>query len=185
MIGTVANAESFVRLNPNAHPVTWYEGATYQPTSSQIRGIPVNFLNKQWCAADELRTSDLPEKIAKQVEFEQRKYGWRFQHENLLLGHLRNVSAVVGIAKNCDTAKTAFFVLLIDQKKQGKDAVIFVTPFEEANYVILSIRDKRTIDIGFCSGCDDIIDLRLKRQGFYWVEYAMGDGDDVERRVKK
>jgi hypothetical protein len=94
-----ANAESFVHPNATGSGA-WYEGAVYTPKSTHIRGISVKSLDSRWCAAEELRLSDLPEEIAKQIEFDQKEYGWRFQYENFPFAHLLSVTALVGIAKN-------------------------------------------------------------------------------------
>jgi hypothetical protein len=82
-------------------------------------------------------------------------------------------------------SKTTFFILVLDSSKKERNSLLFVSPFEEVDFAILNIFNKNTIRIGFCDACDRIIGLRLKRIGFYWIEYVMGNGDDVETPVKK
>jgi hypothetical protein len=178
-----ANAESFVRPNPTSSG-SWYEGAVYAPKSIRIRGIPVKALDREWCAADELRIGDFPPKIAKEMTAHAKEAGWNFQHENFPFAHLHSVTALVGVAKKCGTNKTTFFILLLDNKEKGEKSLLFVQPFENELKLGLKVHDKDTIWIGFCENCDDITGLRLKKTGFFWVD-PFADEAESETPVKK
>lgn len=63
MTAQAATQQAFVTLNGDPKNEAWWVIAEFHPFTTEVRGIPVNRIRKNWCKATEFRKDIIPREL--------------------------------------------------------------------------------------------------------------------------
>jgi hypothetical protein len=163
-----AQAQGFATVKPGSE--AWWLRTSFNPTHTEVRGIPVAKIRESWCKATEFTRELMPQK---EMEAEQSgklmdEVGLSFAVTGSFDRSKVKQVALVGAYQTC-AGKKGSFLLIIDD---GTQKVRFVgeTPGEH-QFAILSVH-KNDVVIGYCMECDsgDVLRWNAKKKAFGWVK---------------
>jgi hypothetical protein len=158
-------AQDFVTMDPEPANYAWWLRARFHPFETEVRGIPVQKIRKNWCTASEFRRDLFPPDL----DFDD---GLSFAIDGFFDGSKIKQAALVGAYERCDGA-TGSFLLILDQPRQGPPAIRFVHEMPtEHQFVILRAERGPSIMLWHCMSCDNGSQLKWNRskRRFTWVE---------------
>jgi hypothetical protein len=168
-----AQAEQpFVTINGDPTTTAWWLLAEFQPFTTEVRGIPVNQIRKNWCRATEFRRDLIPEDllVEKGVDL-MAQANLSFALEGHLDGSAVNQVALVGVYQEC-AGKKGTFTLVLDQLADGKRKVRFVSASPtDHQFSALGKGEGNTIVAWNCMDCDirAVLKWDRKKRKFDWV----------------
>jgi hypothetical protein len=175
LVLTIAQArgqQSFVTVEGDLKSTAWWVLADFHPFTTEVRGIPVNQIRKNWCKATEFRKELIPRELlfADNVDaMEAAKLS--FAMEGHFDGSAANQIALVGVYQEC-SGKKGTFVLILDQPADGNSKIRFVstTPTDH-QFGALGKGEGNTIVVWGCMECDgrSVLKWDRKKRKFDWL----------------
>lgn len=175
LVLTIAQArgqQSFVTVEGDLKSTAWWVLADFHPFTTEVRGIPVNQIRKNWCKATEFRKELIPRELlfADNVDaMEAAKLS--FAMEGHFDGSAANQIALVGVYQEC-SAKKGTFVLILDQPADGNSKIRFVSATPTAHqFGALGKGEGNTIVVWGCMECDgrSVLKWDRKKRKFDWL----------------
>jgi hypothetical protein len=167
-LATTAHAQQpFATVAPG--PEAWWLRTSFNPLHTEVRGIPVAKIHRNWCKATEFTRALMPQKEMAEQKSEQvmDEVGLAFSFTGNFDRSKAKQVALVGVYQECGGRKGTF-LLIIDEGTQ-KVRFIDTTP-EERQFAILSVHEN---DIGFssCMECHGGATLRwnARQKAFRWL----------------
>jgi hypothetical protein len=158
---------SLVPLGRLGQPQTlaWWVTWTLRPTDTEVEGIPVRILNRNWLTASLIVPSVLPEE-ARQPGERPDEEGLAFSIDADLDGDSQNERAVVGVYESTQHEIGRFLLILGRAKgeRQWKKKALF-TLRDAAPFSALKM-DRGTLHWYGCLECDDVCAVARSRGGF-------------------
>jgi hypothetical protein len=158
-------AQDFVTVDPEPANYAWWLRARFHPFETEVRGIPVPKIRKNWCKASEFRRELFPPDL----DFDD---GLFFAIDGFFDGSKVKQTALVGAYERCDGA-TGSFLLILGWQSQGMPTIRFVNEMPtEHQFGILRAERGPAIMIWHCMSCDNGSQLKWNRskRRFVWVE---------------
>lgn len=168
-LATAAQAQNFATVAPG--DAAWWLRTSFNPTGTEVRGIPVGKIKSDWCKATEFTRALMPKK-----EMEAEESGKVMDEAKLsfsLQGKFDQSKteqiALTGVYQTCAGVKGSF--LLIIDADTKKVRFVDATPNEE-QFAILQLSRKGGIAMWTCMECDGYSILRwnAKKKAFAWAE---------------
>jgi hypothetical protein len=149
----------------------WWVIAEFHPFTKEVRGIPANKIDKNWCKATELRKDLLPKDIVMEGGRDSLE-GYSFALEGNFDGSASKQVALVGVYEDC-TGKTWHFFMILDQPavgQQPKVRFLSVASPDPHAFAALTVKDNE-ITVWGCMDCDNTSTLKWdrKRRKFVWL----------------
>src|SRR5262245_24148543 len=174
-LASAASAESFVTVPPGPKLEAWWLRAQFNPTHTEVRGIPVAKIRANWCKATEYRRELFPKELLVEKGVDLMAYS----HQSFALtgsfdGSKTKQVALVGVYQTCGGEKGSF-LLIIDESTHK---IRFVdAEARKTQYAALARAPRNAIGLFYCMECDDSGLLRWnpKKQAFAWVKNRSGD----------
>ena len=143
----------------------WWVTWTVQPTGTQVEGVPVRTLNRDWLAASVMVPSMLPAE-ARQSGERPEEHGLVFSVDADLDGDSQGERAVVGVYESTEHEIGRFLVILGRAKggRQWTKKALF-TVKDAAPFSALKL-DRGTLHWYGCMECDDVCAVVRSRVGF-------------------
>jgi hypothetical protein len=168
-----AQAEQpFVTINGDLKTTAWWVIAEFHPFTTEVRGIPVNQIRKNWCKATEFRKDWIPKELLIENNVDgMAQAGLSFALEGRFDGSAANQVALVGVYQEC-AGKTGGFVLIVDQLADGKSKVRFLSASPtERQFSVLGKGEGNSIIVRDCMDCDNraILKWDQKKRKFDWL----------------
>ena len=169
---TAAQAQGFYTLKKGEE--AWWLRASFNPTHTDIRGIPVKTIRPNWCKATEY-TGELLKDLLSQEQAGQtmREANLTFAVEGHFDRSRTKQVALVGVYQECG-GKKGSFLLVIDA---GTKKVRFVDPTPgDAQFAAVGA-DRHDIIVTSCLECDGggVLRWNAKKKTFAWVRQRGGD----------
>ena len=105
--------QPFVTIEGDLKTAAWWGLADFHPFETEVRGIPVNQIRKNWCKATEFRKDLIPKEILFEEgvdEMEASKLS--FALEGHFDGSANTQTALVGVYQECSGQKGRFIMIL-------------------------------------------------------------------------
>jgi hypothetical protein len=141
--------QDFVTLDTEPYNSAWWVRAQFHPFETQVRGIPVRKIRKNWCKASEFRKELFPQ------EFQDDLKSTNFAVDGFFDGSNTKQTALVGAYETCDGETGAFF-LILDRPRQGPPTIRFIQngPVSH-NHTFASVEGTSdSIFVWYCMCCD-------------------------------
>ena len=169
LLATTARAErAFVTVKPEPAMEAWWLRAEFHPMHSEVRGIPVAQIRRNWCKATEYTRALIPKELLEEGGSDMMKEtGLSFSVTgNFDRSKIRQV-ALVGVYQTCGGQKGSF-LLVIDE---GTKKVRFVDATQSKTQFAVLASDKNDIVILYCMECEVGGTLRwnAKQKKFAWA----------------
>jgi hypothetical protein len=173
----LANVEAsaqqpFVTIEGDLKTAAWWAIADFHPFTTEVRGIPVGQIRKNWCKATEFRKDLIPKEILFEQgvdEMEDSKLS--FALEGHFDGSANTQTALVGVYEECSGQKGRF-ILMIDQPNGDKPKIRFLNAVKtDRQFGALAKGDDNTIVAWSCMDCDGVSVLKWdrKKRKFDWL----------------
>ena len=169
VLASSAYAQGFVTFTSDNKMEAWWLRASFHPMHTEVRGIPVAQVRKDWCKATEFTHELMPKKeMAEEGSdklIDELKLSFAVEG-NFDRSKTKQV-ATVGVYETCAGQKGSF--LLVINKDTNKVRFVGATP-GKAQFAILA-PDKRDIVILYCLECENGATLRwnAKKKAFAFV----------------
>ncbi len=164
--------QSFVTLEGDLKKEAWWVIAEFHPFTTEVRGIPVSKIRKNWCKATEFRKELIPRELLFENgadAMEDAKLS--FALEGRFDGSATKEVALVGVYQECSGRKGRF-LLILDQLPGGKARVRFVdaVPTDHQFGALEAAKDNTIVAWG-CMECDDrsVLKWDAKKRRFSWL----------------
>lgn len=150
-------------------PDAWWLRTSFNPMHTEVRGIPVQKVRRNWCKATEFTRALMPKK-----EMEEEKSGQLMDEVGLAFSFAGNFDrsktkqvALVGVYQECGGRKGSF-LLIIDESTQ-KVRFVDTTP-GAYQFSILSVHANDIVHSP-CMECDGggVLRWNAKKKAFGWV----------------
>ncbi|MEJ0077917.1 MAG: hypothetical protein WDO17_21260 [Alphaproteobacteria bacterium] len=167
LAATAQAQQPFVTLDPGGE--AWWLRARFNPVGTEVRGLPVAQIAKDWCKATEF-TWDLFKDVLAEEGTKASDYGYAtFSVEGRFDRSKITQIALVGVYETCSGERGEFF-LVID-KDSRKIRFLAAGPVEYPFNALIPQRDS-TIRILHCLECDhsDVLRWDAKKKKFGWVQ---------------
>ena len=172
-LATVAQAKDFATTKPGKE--AWWLRTSFNPMHTEVRGIPVAKIRKDWCKATEFTLDRIPKKLRDEdgTEKMMKQYGFTFAVEGRFDRSRTTQVALTGVYQTC-AGKKGSFLLVLDKDSQ-KIRYLDTTP-SDAQFAIL-IGDKKDIVMSFCLECDvgGVLRWNAKKKAFGWIKTGHDD----------
>lgn len=158
-------AEDFITLDLKPEGYAWWLRARFHPSETQVRGIPVREISKNWCKASEFRREMFP----RELDFND---DLSFAIDGFFDGSKIKQTAVVGAYETCDGTRGSF-LLILNSPRQGPPTIRFVHEMPtDHQFGILRAGPNSSIESWHCMSCDSGSRLKWDRskRRFVWVE---------------
>jgi hypothetical protein len=166
-LATLAYAEqAFVTVKPGAE--AWWLRASFNPLHTEVRGIPVAQIRRNWCKASEYTRELIPNALLLEGGSDTMKEaGLAFSLEGNFDSSKVKQVALVGVYQTCAGQKGSF-LLVIDE---GTSKVRFLDTSPGKTQFAVLAADKNDIVLLHCMECDIGGTLRwsAKKKAFAWV----------------
>ncbi|SDO94644.1 hypothetical protein SAMN05444050_5414 [Afipia sp. GAS231] len=164
----------FVTIEGNLESTAWWVLADFHPFTTEVRGIPVNQIRRNWCKATEFRKDLIPKELLVvngTDQMEEAKLSFALQGH--FDGSATTQVALVGVYQECSGQKGRF-VLIIDQpaNANGKAKIRFVSALPTGHqFGVLSQGEDNAIAAWGCMECDDrsVLKWDRKKRKFDWL----------------
>jgi hypothetical protein len=114
----VANVEAsaqqpFVTIEGDLKTAAWWVVADFHPSTTEVRGIPVKQIRKNWCKATEFRKDLIPKEILLEEGVDEMEVSkLSFALEGHFDGSANTQTALVGFYQECSGQKGRFIMIL-------------------------------------------------------------------------
>lgn len=172
-LATVAHAQPFATVKPGTD--AWWLRTSFHPMHTEVRGIPVQKIRRNWCKATEFTRALMPKKEMEEDKSEQMmdQVGLAFSFTGNFDRSKTKQVALVGVYQEC-TGKKGSFLLIIDEETQ-KVRFLDTTPGAQ-QFAILSVHENDIVLSG-CMECDagGVLRWNAKQKAFRWVPQRRQD----------
>jgi hypothetical protein len=173
LTANAAQAQDFATTRPGKD--AWWLRTSFNPMHTEVRGIPVGKIRKDWCKATEFTLDRIPRKLLDEDGTEQtiKQYGFSFAVEGRFDRTKTTQVALTGVYQTC-AGKKGSFLLVLDKDTQ-KIRFVDATP-GDTQFAILS-PDKQDIVIGYCLECGvgGVLRWNARKKAFGWVKSGHDD----------
>jgi len=163
---SVAQAQGFYTLKSG--PAAWWLRAAFNPTGTEVRGIPVKSIRPNWCKANEFTPENMKDLLAMEQAGETMKEaGLSFAVTGNFDRTKTRQIALAGVYQECG-GKKGSFLFIIDE---GTNKVRFVDPSPgEAQFAAVGAT-RNDIIFTTCLECDGggVLRWNAKKKVFAWV----------------
>jgi hypothetical protein len=172
-----AQQEFVTIMDPN-NPA-WWVSAEFHPFTTEVRGIPVSQIRKNWCKATEFRKDLIPRRLLVDERGVDAMHAaeMSFAVEGRFDGSTVKQVALAGVYEEC-AGKKGRFTLILDQPADGKAKIRFVSavPTDHQFGALQKAKDN-TIVVWSCMECDGGSSLRWdrKKRKFDWLPEPDGE----------
>ena len=171
-IAPVSGQQPFVTIEGDLNHVAWWVVADFHPFTTEVRGIPVGQIRKNWCKATEFQRDLIPKNLLLEGGVDTMKANkLAFAVQGHFDGTKTKQVAVVGVYQECSGQKGRF-ILILDQPRGGQPKVRFVNATPTAHqFGALSVRKDNSMAAA-CMDCDNISVLKWdpQKRRFAWVQ---------------
>jgi hypothetical protein len=172
-LSTAAQAQDFATTKPGKE--AWWLRTSFNPMHTQVRGIPVAKIHKDWCKATEFTLDRIPRRLLDEDETEKaiKQYGFSFAVEGQFDRSKATQVALTGVYETC-AGKKGSFLLILDKDTQ-KIRFVDATPGD--NQFAILTGDKKDVVIMYCLECDvgGVLRWNAKKKAFGWVKSGRED----------
>lgn len=169
VLSTAAPAQqSFVTVRPEPKTEAWWLRAEFHPMHSEVRGIPVAQIRRNWCKATEYTRELFPnELLVEDGKDSLKEYGLAFSVTGNFDRSKTSQVALVGVYQTCAGQKGSFLLVIDEDTKRIR--FVDATP-GKTQFAVLAA-DRGAIVLMHCMECDDAATLRwnAKKKAFGWV----------------
>jgi hypothetical protein len=164
----------FVTVEGDLKTIAWWLLAEFHPFTTEVRGIPVSQIRKNWCKATEFRKDHIPKELIVvngTDEMEEAKLS--FTLEGHFDGSATTQIALVGVYEECSGQKGRF-ILVLDQpanvNRKAKIRFVSAVPTDRP-FGVLSQGEDNSIAAWACMACDNraILKWDRKKRKFDWL----------------
>ncbi|RZT92547.1 hypothetical protein [Rivibacter subsaxonicus] len=151
-----------VVVEPGPDYLAWWRRARIQPSGTRVRGLPIERLQPEWCAADELSRERFPDGVFIDAGGrDQLKAGdYRFTLEGPQIAKGRRLIALVGVSMRCD-GELGHFLVVLDPTPRGlKLRFLQERPFDGSALTVLQPVSEDVFRWLACLGCRDGLSIR-------------------------
>jgi hypothetical protein len=167
-LATAAQAQDFATVKPGKD--AWWLRTSFNPTSTDGRGIPVAQIRKGWCKATEYTLDLMPKKemAADGTAKMMKEFGLSFSVEGNFDRTKVKQIALTGVYQECG-GKKGSFLLVIDADTK-KVRFVDATP-GDAQFAAVGA-DKNDIVAMYCMECDigGVLRWSARKKAFGWVK---------------
>ena len=168
----VKGQQPFLTTAGDLKSVAWWVLAEFHPFTTEVRGIPVNKIRKNWCKATEFRKELIPRELLFEGGTDaMAASGFEFALEGHFGGSPTKQVALVGVYEEC-SGKKGRFILILDQPTGGSVKVRFVSAvLTEHQFGALQRGEHNSIIAWACMECDNFAELKWdsRKRRFDWV----------------
>ena len=172
-LATAAQAQDFATTKPGKD--AWWLRTSFNPMHTEVRGIPVAKIRKDWCKATEFTLDLIPKKLRDEDDTEKmiKQYGFAFSMEGHFDRSKTTQVALTGVYQTC-AGKKGSFLLVLDKDTQ-KIRFVDATP-SDTQFAILTSGEKDIV-IAYCLECDigGVLRWNAKKKAFGWVKSGRDD----------
>jgi hypothetical protein len=172
-LSTAAQAQEFATTKPGSD--AWWLRTSFNPTHTEVRGIPVGKIRKDWCKATEFTLDRIPRKLLDEDDTEKtiKQHGFSFAVEGQFDRSRTTQVALTGVYQTCRGKKGSF--LLVLDKDSNKIRFVDATP-SDGQFAILA-GDKKDVVIMYCLECDvgGVLRWNARKKAFGWISTGHGD----------
>jgi hypothetical protein len=165
--------QQFVTIKGDLKNPAWWVSADFHPFTTEVRGIPVSQIRKNWCKATEFRKDLIPRELVvdeRGVDAMQAAE-MSFAMEGRFDGSATTQVALVGVYQEC-SGKKGRFILILDQPGDGKAKIRFVNAIQtDHQFGALQKGKDNTIVAWSCMECDgsSVLKWDRKKRKFDWL----------------
>jgi opacity protein-like surface antigen len=163
LLASAAHAQNFVNVNPEPASYAWWLRTEFNALHTEVRGIPVKDLRKNWCKATEFARELFPPGLLVENGTDVMAASkLAFSLEGSFDGSGTKQTALVGVYETCGGEKGSFFLIIGSgtRKVRFLDAYVCTHCFSA-----LSSAGPSQIQIFHCMECDDVSTVRWDRAG--------------------
>jgi hypothetical protein len=164
--------QSFVTIEGDLTSAAWWVLADFHPFATEVRGIPVNRIRKNWCKATEFRKDLFPRQLLFDGNVDVMEAAkMSFAVEGHFDGTAADQVALVGVYQEC-AGKKGTFVLILDPLADGKSKIRFVSARPtDHQFGALEKGEGNTIVAWSCMECDgrSVLKWDRKKRKFGWL----------------
>lgn len=164
---TAASAQGFAIVKPGKE--AWWLRTSFTPAHTEVRGIPVAQIRKNWCKATEYTAERMPQKEMREEASDKimKEAGLSFAVTGSFDRSKTKQTALVGVYQECG-GKKGSFLLVIDE---GTSKVRFVEATPGEHQFLAVGASKTDIVTATCLECDGggVLRWNAKRKAFGWV----------------
>jgi len=163
----------FVTVEGDLKSTAWWVLAEFHPFTTEVRGIPVSQIRKNWCKATEFRKDLIPKELLFENGRNEMEAGDRFfALEGSFDGSATKQAALTGVYQECAGQKGSF-VLILDQPINTRKPRIRFISTSETNRQFLALekeKDNRIV-VWTCMECDafSVLKWDRKKRKFGWL----------------
>jgi hypothetical protein len=140
----------FVTVEGDLKSTAWWVLADFHPFTTEVRGIPVSQIRKNWCKATEFRNDLIPKELLVVNGKDQMEAGnLFFAVEGSFDGSATKQVALTGVYQECAGRKGSF-VLILDQPINTRKPRIRFIATSQTDHQFLALekgKDKRCLDL--------------------------------------
>ncbi len=169
----LAQAAPFVTVEGDLKSTAWWVLAEFHPFTTEVRGIPVSQIRKNWCKATEFRKDLIPKELLFENGRNEMEAGGRFfAVEGNFDGSATKQVALTGVYQECAGQKGSFVLILDQPINTRKPRIRFITT-SETNHQFLALekeKDNRIV-VWTCMECDafSVLKWDRKKRKFEWL----------------
>jgi hypothetical protein len=160
----------------------WWLRAILQPSGTEVRGLPLPRLHRDWCAADAFSVERFPQGVFIGPGGTDLLGAERagFTVEGAFDGGLRRLIATVGAYRRCD-GELGHFLLVLDPTRRGlKLRYLLERPFDGSVLTVLRQVDEQTLRWSPCLACNEGVLVRWNPQTRYFEPRPLKSDDDSQ-----
>ncbi len=170
--------QPFVTVDGDTKDVSRWELADFHPFTTEVRGLPVGQIRKDWCKATEFRKDLIPKEFLFEYGADAMDAGkLSFAIEGNFDGTKTRQVALVGVYQECSGQKGRF-LLILDLVANGQPKIRFVNAVPAAHqFTALRLQPNNVIAAWTCMNCDLVSRLKWdrKRRNFTWLPDAVDE----------
>ena len=135
-------------MDPEPANYAWWLRARFHPLETEVRGIPVQKIRKNWCKASEFRRELFPQDLQEDLK------SVDFAVDGFFDGSKTKQTALVGAYETCAGEGGEFF-LIIDWPRRGTPTIRFIkTGPTDHPFATVRAKPDRSIVVWYCMSCD-------------------------------
>lgn len=170
LLASAAHAQNFVTVRPEPESYAWWLRADFNALHTEVRGIPVKELRKNWCKATEFARELFPPGLLVENGTDVlAASNLAFSLEGSFDGSGVKQTALVGVYETCGGEKGSFFLIIDSGTRKAR----FLSAYACTQcFSVLASAGPSQIQIFHCMECDNVSTVRWDRarKRFRFVE---------------
>jgi hypothetical protein len=169
----------FVTVEGDLKSTAWWVLAEFHPFTTEVRGIPVGQIRKNWCKATEFHKDLIPRELIFAYGTDAMEAGHLFfAVEGSFDGSPTRQVALTGVYQEC-TGRKGSFVLILDLPIDTRKPRIRFIATSETNHQFLALqKGKDNLIVAWtCMECDarSLLQWDRKKRKFGWLREPADD----------